>query len=132
MGFNKALGIAGIAIIVIAAAYAGYLVMNDWGGDEGGSDEPVRLEYSLNVTGTSSTFDFDIHFYGSEPGYVHFYLGDDPLLNVEGEIMGYTWHEPQQVNRAWWHDLDGYSVDYVKDNLRAVFSSNLDPVRVDH
>ena len=127
---NRAIGICVVALVVVAVAAVaiGMAGGDDDGGDSGGS-EKVTVEYSLDLIpiGSDSCI-FEVSFYAPVSGSLVAYIGDEQIG------QGLRWNEPTQFrDRGWSYDFGpGEDLEYVEDNLRLVFSSNIDPVRVDH
>ena len=130
---NRAIGICVVAlvVVVVAAVAIGMAGGDDDGGSSGGS-EKVTVEYSLDVYPMGSeSYAFDVSFYAPVSGSLSAYLGDVPLGD-NGVLL--SWNGPTQFrDRGWSYDFGpGEDLEYVENNLRLVFSSNIDPVRVDY
>lgn len=131
---NRAIGICIVALVVVAAVALAIGMATDDGQGDGDSQNPgvTVVEYSLDIdpVGTES-WAFDVSFYAPVSGSLHGYLGDVPLGD-NGLLL--SWDEPTQFrDRGWSYDFGpGEDLEYVEKNLRLVFSSNIDPVRVDH
>lgn len=65
MDTNRALGIVGVAIIVIAACCAGYMLMQDNGNDDGVPDENVHYNYRITDVHYSDNPDLDHQYRAS-------------------------------------------------------------------
>ena len=139
METSRILGIAGIAIILIAVGFAAGLMFNDGGDDDGkdGGDggssgsETNRVEYRLDLQDHITIYSIDSRFSAPVSGSYQFYVGDEPLRNDEGEILGESWTGAQWVHGMWWAPYEpGQSFDDIEILFNVEFSSNLDPVRV--
>lgn len=138
METSRILGIAGIVIVIAAACFAAGLMFNDNGDDQGdGGDssdsgsETNRVEYRLDLQDNVTSYSIDIRFSAPVSGSYKLYVGDEPLRNVDGEILGESWTGAQWVHGMWWAPYEpGQSFDDIEILFHVEFSSNLDPVRV--
>lgn len=135
MDTNRALGIAGILIIIVAAAVAGYLLIQDNGNDEGegANYQKVALEYVAKVSNPQGTWwDLDIEFNAPEGGSYRIFIGDEPLLNGAGEQVSYSWSGSKHVDISYSFDSlrTGFSYSEAQSNLNVEFSFNFDATRV--
>lgn len=83
-------------------------MFNNNGGDQGeGEDssdsgsETNRVEYKLVLIDAGTSYDIDIHFSAPVSGSYQLYVGDEPLRNVDGEILGESWTGAQWVHGMW-------------------------------
>lgn len=131
---DKALGIAGIAIILIAVGFAAGLMLNDnddQGDEPSPGSETNRVEYKLVLSDAGTIYCIDIYFSAPVSGFYHLYVGDEPLTNDEGEILGESWTGAKWVHGGWWSSYEpGQDFDDIERLLNVRFSSNLDPVRI--
>lgn len=135
METSRILGIAGIAIILIAVGFAAGLMLNDGGddrGDGGDSSETDRtIEYRLTLRESPDHYSFTVAFYGDVGGSLEMYLGDEPLLDGLGEPITRSWSAGEWVKFSYGPDYpEGKDFAYVEDNIRIVFPSYIDAVRL--
>lgn len=136
METSRILGIAGIAIILIAVGFAAGLMLNDGGDDQGdggdGSSEVDRtIEYRLKLTEYPDGYSFEVAFYGDVGGSLDMYLGDEPLLDGHGEPITRSWSAGEWVKFAYAPDYpEGMDFAYIEDNIRVVFPSYIDAVQL--
>ena len=129
--------LAAVAVVIIAlAAVGGYMALSqddgeaDDGEASGGSDTN-RVEYRLELQDNVTAYSIDIRFSAPVSGYYHFYIGDEPLRNVEGEILGESWTGVQWIHGMWWAPYEpGQHFDDIEREFNVRFSSNIDAVRV--
>lgn len=137
MDTKHVLGVIGIAVILVAVGFAiGLSVGDDDGKDAGdggssGSETSNRVEYRLELQNNVSIYSIDVYISAPVGGYYQLYIGDEPLRNDEGEILGESWTGARTIHGMWWAPYEpGQSFEDVEQQLNVRFSSNLDPVRV--
>lgn len=135
MDTNKALGIAGILIIIVAAVAAGYLLTQDGGQDDGGqTDGKTVLEYSLDVSERPDCWDLDIEFSAPESGWLGIYLDGEQIVSPYGYPVEYEWSGAVSFkNNPLSFSIDyepGQDISYIKSHIEIRFSSNFDAVQV--
>lgn len=136
MDTKQVLGVVGIAVILVAVGFAIGLSVGDDDGKDGGDggssgSETNRVEYRLVLSDAGTSYDIDIRFSAPVSGSYQLYVGDEPLRNDEGEILGESWTGAQWVHGMWWAPYEpGQSFDDIEILFHVEFSSNLDPVRV--
>ena len=136
METSRILGIAGIAIILIAVGFAAGLMLNDGGDDQGdggdGSSEVDRtIEYRLTLRESPDHYAFEVEFYGVVAGSLEMYLGDEPLLDGLGEPITRSWSADTWVSFAYGPDYpEGKDFAYVEENIRVVFPPYIDAVQL--
>lgn len=133
---DRILGIAGIAIILIAVGFAAGLMLNDGGddrGDGGDASETDRtIEYRLTLREYPDGYGFTVKFIGTVAGGLEMYLGDEPLLDGHQEPITRSWSVGERVDFSYSLDYpEGKDFAYIENNLRVVFSPNIDAVQVD-
>lgn len=137
METNRILGIAGIAIILIAVGFAAGLMLKDGGDDRGdggdGSSEVDRtIEYRLTLREYPDGYGFTVKFIGIVAGSLEMYLGDEPLLDGHQEPITRSWSIGERVDFSYSLDYpEGKDFAYIENNLRVVFPSYIDAVQVD-
>ena len=137
MDTKHVLGVVGIAVILVAVGFAIGLSVGDDDGKDGGdggssgSETSNRVEYRLELQDNVTAYSIDIRFSAPVSGYYHFYIGDEPLRNVEGEILGESWTGVQWIHGMWWAPYEpGQHFDDIEREFNVRFSSNIDAVRV--
>lgn len=137
MEFNKALGVVGIAVVLIAVGFAiGLMVQDDGGQGSGGdggdaSETDQTIEYRLKLTEYPDGYGFTVEFYGVVAGSLEMYLGDEILSNRVGEPITRSWGAGEWVRFSYILDYpDGEDFAFIEDNLRVVFPSYIDAVQL--
>lgn len=129
MNSSKALGIVGIIIIIVAAAFGAYLMTQDDGKEDAVPEDPV-LEYRLDVEQFVDGWGFTLSFLPTENGSCTLYLGDDVLMGGGGVTpMEKRFYKDRPVDWSYRY-VSSMTADEAENLLNVRFSANIDAERV--